>query len=88
MSSMRLGKKARPPVASAILCKDVVAAIAAGADVGADGVDDGLGALAFLDGVVEIGVALIVVAVGDENHDFANGLLPARGVEELVAAAL
>src|SRR5277367_6829475 len=68
------------------LLQDVVAAVAAGAGVRADGVDDGLGALALLDGVVEIGVALVIVAVGDQDHGLADGLLPARGIEQLVTA--
>src|ERR1700754_3974557 len=43
--------------------EDVVALVFAGADVGGDGVDDGLGALAHLDGVGLLGAGVVVVAV-------------------------
>src|SRR5271166_127397 len=66
------------------LLQGVVPAVAAGTDVGADGVDDGLGALAFLDRVVEIRVALVVVSIGDEHDGLAHRFLAARG-EQLVA---
>ena len=66
--------------------EDLIAATAARGPVGADGVDDGLGALAHLDGFVEVDAALVVVAVGDEDDRLANGLLTARDVEQLVAA--
>ncbi len=60
-------------MASAIGLEDVVALVFAGADVGADGVDDGFGALAHLDGVGLEGAAVVVVAVGDEDEGLADG---------------
>ena len=55
------------------LLEDLVAFVFAGADVGADGVDDGFGALALLDGVAHTGSAVVVVAVGDKDEGAANG---------------
>ena len=55
-------------MASEIWLEDVVALVFAGADVGADGVDDGVGALAHLDGVGLLDAAVVVVAVGDEDE--------------------
>ena len=52
MSSMRLGKKGKLPGRFSYFSQDVIATVAAGTDVGADGVDDGPGALAHFDGVV------------------------------------
>src|SRR6185437_753245 len=52
----------------------------------ADSVDNCLSALAHLDGFVEMDAALVVIAVGYEDHGFAHGFLPARCVEEFIAA--
>ena len=52
--------------------EDVVAAVAVGAGVGADGVDDGFGALTHFDGVVLVGAAHVVVSVGDDDDGFAQ----------------
>ena len=68
------------------LREHLVAFAAAGRPVGADGVDDGFGALAHLDGFIEVDAALVVVAVRDEDHGLADRLLPAGCVEQLVAA--
>ena len=65
--------------------EDLVAFVFAGADVGADGVDDGLGALALLDGVAHAGAAVVVVTVGDENEGAADGDFVAEGKHLLVA---
>ena len=67
--------------------EDFVALVFAGADVGADGVDDGVGALAHLDGVGLLGAAVVVVAVGDEDDGAADGASLVEG-EHLVAAGL
>jgi hypothetical protein len=67
------------------LLEDFVAFVFAGADVGADGVDDGVGALAHFDGVGLFGAAVVVVAVGDEDEGAAYGSLLVEG-EHLVAA--
>ncbi len=67
------------------LLEDLVAFVFAGADIGADGVDDGLGALALLDGVAHAGAAVVVVAVGDEDEDAADGHFVAEGEHLLVA---
>jgi hypothetical protein len=56
-------------------------------DIGADGVDDGLGALAHLDGVGVLGAAVVVVAVGNEDEDTADDAFFSKG-ENLVAAGL
>jgi len=53
--------------------EDVVALVFAGADVGADGVDDGVGALTHLDGVGLLDAGVVVVAVGDEDEGAADG---------------
>ena len=55
------------------LSEHIVALVFAGADVGADGVDDGVGALAHLDGVGLFDAAVVVVAVGDEDDGAADG---------------
>ena len=68
------------------LGENLVALAAAGGPVGADGVDDGFGALAHFDGFIEVDAALVVVAVGDEDHGFADRFLSARGIEQLVSA--
>src|SRR5580692_6204060 len=65
--------------------EDLVAPAAARGPVGADGIDDGLGALALLDGFVGMDAALVVVAVGDEDHGLAHRLLTALA-QKLVAA--
>jgi len=54
-----------------------VALVFAGADVGADGVDDGVGTLAHLDSVGLSTRAVVVVSVGDEDEGAADcaGLL-------------
>jgi len=67
--------------------EDVVTLVFAWADVGADGVDDGVGALAHLDGVGLLDAAVVVIAVGDEDKSPADcgGLL--KG-EHLVFAGL
>ena len=67
--------------------EDVVALVFAGADVGADGVDDGVGALAHLDSVGLFDAAVVVVAVGDEDEGAANGAGLLKG-EHLVFAGL
>src|SRR5215469_16219812 len=67
--------------------EDVVTLVFAGADVRADGVDDGLGALTHLDGVGLLGAGVIVVAVGDEDEGAADGSVLLEG-EHLVAAGL
>ena len=64
--------------------EDVVALVFAGADVGADGVDDGIGALTHLDGVGLFDAAVVVVAVGDEDEGAADGCGLLQG-EHLVA---
>jgi hypothetical protein len=80
------------------LSEDIVAAVFAGADVGADGVDDGVGALAHLDGVGLLDAGVVVVAVGheDESAAYGGGLLQGEhlvltgfveGVEERGASA-
>ena len=69
------------------LLEDVVALVFAGADVGADGVDDGVGALAHLDGVGLLDAAVVVVAVGDEDEGAADGSALLQG-EHLVVAGL
>ncbi len=53
--------------------EDLVALVSAGADVRADGVDDGLGALTHLDGVGLLDAAVVVVSVGDEDEGAADG---------------
>ena len=63
-----------------------VAFAAAGRPIGADGVDDGLGALAFFDRFVRVDAALVVVAIGDEHNGLAHGLTIACAFEQLVAA--
>src|ERR1019366_4637103 len=45
------------------LSEHLIAATATGRPIGADGVDDGLGALTHLDGFIEMHSALVVVAV-------------------------
>ena len=67
--------------------EDVVTLVFAGADVGADGVDDGIGALAHLDGVGLLDAAVVVVAVGDEDESAADGGGLLQG-EHLVFAGL
>src|ERR1700722_1438910 len=63
------------------LLQRVVATVAAGADIGADGVHDGLGALTLLDRVIQIRMALVVVAIGDKDHGTAHRFALAREVE-------
>ena len=76
----------------------LVAPAFAGTDVGADAVDDGLGALAHLDGIGLLEAAVVVVAVGDDDEDTADGTFfskgehlvmagPVEGIEERRAAA-
>src|SRR2546425_902048 len=48
--------------------EDLVALVFAGADVGADGVDGGLGALAFLDGFGLEDAGVVVIAIRDHNE--------------------
>ena len=55
------------------LAEDFVTLVFAGADVGGDGVDDGVGALAFFDGVGLEGAGVVVVAVGDEDEGTTDG---------------
>lgn len=67
--------------------EDIVAVlVGSGIDVSADGVDGGLRSLALADGVAEVGVALVVVAVGDEDDGAADVKGSAGGIEELVLA--
>src|SRR5262249_34885 len=53
--------------------QNVVAAVPARTYVGADRIDDGLGALAHFDRIVGIGPALVIVPVGDHDQRFAHG---------------
>ena len=65
----------------------VVALVLAGAGVGADGIDDGLGALAHLDGVGLERAAVVVVAVRDQDDGLAHVIGLLQG-QHLVAAGL
>src|SRR6185312_4168557 len=65
----------------------IVSLVAAGADVGADGIDDGVGALAHLDGVALLRSAVVVIAVGDENQGAAHRARLGK-IQHLVAAGL
>ena len=67
--------------------EDLVAFVLAGGDVGGDGLDDGLGALAHLDGVGLLDAAVVVVTVGDDDEGAADGTVFLEG-EHLVAAGL
>ena len=69
------------------LAKNVVALILAGAEVGADRVDDGFSALAHLDGFGLEHAAVIVISVGNEDDRFADIFLGPQGLH-LVAAGL
>jgi len=53
--------------------EDIVTLVFAWADVGADGVDDGVGALAHLDGVGLLDAGVVVVTVGDKDEGAADG---------------
>ena len=65
--------------------KNVVTLVFARADVGADGIDDRVCALAHLDGVGLFDAAVVVVAVGDEDDSAAYGASLLQG-EHLVPA--
>src|SRR6516162_2821319 len=54
------------------------------ADVGADGVDDGFGALSHLDGFFTRDVALVVVAITEQDDGPTNRLSPG-GLQKLIA---
>src|SRR5271163_1989461 len=65
----------------------VIAPVTAGTDVGADGVDNGFGALAHFNSVVRISAALIIVSVGDQDQRLTHRtLLRGRRFYQLVPA--
>ncbi len=65
----------------------LVAPVFAGANVGADGVDEGLSALAHFDSVGRLGTTVVIVAIGNKDQDAAEGTFFSKG-KHLVSAGL
>src|SRR5580700_8710859 len=79
------GKKCPPSGGVGDALQNLVALAFDAADVGADGVDDGLGALRHFDCVFAGHVAQVVLAIAQQNDGAPRGRGP-RGFQELVAA--